>query len=118
MRVTVTGLVALAVAATLATAQELAPNRRQFTVVAREGRFEPDWIRGGEGRPRDHPSAQRRGAVQLRHRRLPADEAGGSGETVSFQFRADQVGRFVYYCSLSSQPQCAEMRGTLVVAER
>ena len=32
--------------------------------------------RGGQGRPRDHPSAQRRGAVQLRHRRLPADEAG------------------------------------------
>jgi plastocyanin len=42
----------------------------------------------------------------------------GNGQTVTFQFRADQVGRFVYYCSLSSDPQCAEMKGALVVTER
>ena len=27
----------------------------------------------------------------------------GAGETISFEFRADQAGRFVYYCSLSSE---------------
>jgi heme/copper-type cytochrome/quinol oxidase subunit 2 len=100
------------------TAQELAPNRRQFTVVAREGRFEPDRI---EVVKDDLVT------IHLRSEGAPYSFAiddyrlmkrAGSGETVSFQFRADQVGRFVYYCSLSSQPQCAEMRGTLVVAER
>ena len=42
----------------------------------------------------------------------------GAGESVTFAFRADQVGRFAYYCSLASNDQCRTMRGTLVVAER
>ena len=42
----------------------------------------------------------------------------GSGETVTFEFRADQAGTFTYYCNLTSDPRCRDMKGTLVVAER
>ena len=42
----------------------------------------------------------------------------GAGETITFEFRADQAGRFEYYCSLSSDAQCRTMKGTLVVAGR
>jgi heme/copper-type cytochrome/quinol oxidase subunit 2 len=106
--------------ATLATAaaQELAPNRRSVTVVARDGKFEPDRIEVVKNdlvtialRSEGAPYSFAIDAYRLMKR-------AGSGETVTFQFRADQVGRFVYYCSLSNDPQCADMKGTLVVAER
>ena len=109
----------VAIAATLATsAQEVAPNRRAFTVVARDGRFEPDRIEVVKDdlvtialRSEGAPYSFAIDAYRLMKR-------AGSGETVTFQFRADQVGRFVYYCSLSSDPQCTDMKGALVVTER
>ena len=42
----------------------------------------------------------------------------GSGESITFEFRVDQAGTFEYYCTLSSDPQCRTMKGTLVVAGR
>jgi heme/copper-type cytochrome/quinol oxidase subunit 2 len=116
-RVFVVGLCLAALTAPGA-AQEAAPNRRTFTVVARDGRFEPaqlDVVKDdlitihlrSEGAPHSFAID----AYRLMKR-------AGSGETVTFQFRADRAGRFAYYCSLSSQPQCRDMQGTLVVAER
>ncbi len=37
------------------------------------------------------------------------------GQPVTFQFRADQAGKFVYYCNLTTDERCKEMRGELVV---
>ncbi len=37
------------------------------------------------------------------------------GQPVTFQFRADRPGTFTYYCSLTSDERCREMRGQLVV---
>ena len=37
---------------------------------------------------------------------------------MTFEFRADQAGTFTYYCNLTSEPRCRDMKGTLVVAER
>ena len=31
------------------------------------------------------------------------------------EFRADEVGRFPFYCSMRADPGCAEMRGELIV---
>ncbi|HVG84064.1 MAG TPA: hypothetical protein VM820_06075, partial [Vicinamibacterales bacterium] len=39
----------------------------------------------------------------------------GSGQTISFEFRADQAGAFAFYCNLTSDPGCRDMKGTLVV---
>jgi cytochrome c oxidase subunit 2 len=37
------------------------------------------------------------------------------GGTVTFEFRADEVGRFPFYCSMRADAGCEEMRGELIV---
>lgn len=37
------------------------------------------------------------------------------GKPVSFSFRADQPGRFRFYCNLTAEDRCKEVQGTLVV---
>src|SRR5262245_18107874 len=39
----------------------------------------------------------------------------GAGQTVMFEFRADRAGRFPFYCSLSQDAKCRDMKGTLTV---
>ena len=39
----------------------------------------------------------------------------GAGQSVTFEFRADQPGEHVFYCNLSQDERCRNMRGTLVV---
>ncbi len=40
------------------------------------------------------------------------------GHPVTFEFRADQAGTFTYYCNLTTDDRCKEMRGELVVKPR
>ncbi len=37
------------------------------------------------------------------------------GGSVTFEFRADEVGRFPFYCSLRADPGCEATRGELIV---
>ena len=39
----------------------------------------------------------------------------GAGQSVTFEFRADQPGEHVYYCNLTQDEKCRTMRGVLVV---
>ena len=39
----------------------------------------------------------------------------GAGQTVTFEFRADQAGTFTFYCNLSQDAKCKDMKGTLTV---
>lgn len=39
----------------------------------------------------------------------------GAGQTVVFEFRADQTGRFPFYCNLTQDDRCRQMKGELVV---
>ena len=39
----------------------------------------------------------------------------GAGQTVVFEFRADRAGTFPYYCNLTQDDKCRQMRGELVV---
>jgi heme/copper-type cytochrome/quinol oxidase subunit 2 len=39
----------------------------------------------------------------------------GIGQTVTFEFRADQSGQFAFYCNLSQDSKCKEMKGNLSV---
>jgi heme/copper-type cytochrome/quinol oxidase subunit 2 len=39
----------------------------------------------------------------------------GAGQSVTFEFRADRAGEYPYYCNLSQDERCRNMRGTLVV---
>ena len=38
-----------------------------------------------------------------------------SGQSVTFEFRADQPGNHGIYCALSTDPKCKDMKGTLTV---
>jgi len=38
-----------------------------------------------------------------------------AGQTITFEFRADQSGPFTFYCNLSQDAKCKEMKGTLTV---
>ncbi|HOC18325.1 MAG TPA: cupredoxin domain-containing protein [Vicinamibacterales bacterium] len=40
------------------------------------------------------------------------------GHPVVFEFRAEKVGNFPYYCNLAADPECKKMRGELVVRRR
>ncbi|HEY7056850.1 MAG TPA: cupredoxin domain-containing protein [Vicinamibacterales bacterium] len=39
----------------------------------------------------------------------------GAGQSVTFEFRADQPGSFDYYCNLSIDSKCKTMKGKLIV---
>jgi plastocyanin len=38
-----------------------------------------------------------------------------NGQSVVFEFRADEPGRFTYYCNLTQDERCKQMKGELVV---
>ncbi|BCS34539.1 hypothetical protein TBR22_A37670 [Luteitalea sp. TBR-22] len=89
--------------------------RRSFTITARKYAFEPEVI-----------DVRRNDVVRLTitsadiahsftvdayriQKRIPP---GGS---VTFEFRADEVGRFPFYCSMRADEGCQEMQGELIV---
>jgi heme/copper-type cytochrome/quinol oxidase subunit 2 len=39
----------------------------------------------------------------------------GQGQTVTFEFRADKTGPHMFYCNLSFDEKCKDMKGTLTV---
>lgn len=99
-------------------AQEQAPNRREFTVTARDHRYEPDRLEVSQDdlvkitlRSDDRPYSLVIDAYRIVKR-------AGGGQAVTFEFRADQAGTFPFYCNLTSDPEYASMRGTLVVKGR
>lgn len=117
-RMLLAALAVLPLLAVNAASQDVAPNRRAFTVVARDGHFEP---------ARLDVSKNDLVTITLRSEGAPHSFAidayrvmkrAGAGETISFEFRADQAGRFVYYCSLSGEEPPRSMQGTLMVADR
>jgi heme/copper-type cytochrome/quinol oxidase subunit 2 len=95
--------------------QDQAPGRREVKLLARDYQFIPNKIEvtqddlvrvmfTSEGRPTSF-------AVDA-YRIL---KRAGANQTIVFEFRADQAGTFSFYCSLTSDRQCREMKGTLVV---
>jgi heme/copper-type cytochrome/quinol oxidase subunit 2 len=38
-----------------------------------------------------------------------------NGQSVTFEFRADEAGRFTFYCNLTQDERCRQMKGELVV---
>jgi heme/copper-type cytochrome/quinol oxidase subunit 2 len=101
-----------------AAGQEEAPNRREFTITAREFRFSPDRL---EVTQDDLVKVTIRSedvaySLTIDHyrvsRRVPA---GGS---TTFEFRADSPGTFTFYSNLTSDPRHTKMSGQLVVRPR
>jgi heme/copper-type cytochrome/quinol oxidase subunit 2 len=47
--------------------------------------------------------------------RYRISKRAGAGQTVVFEFRADQAGTFDFYCNLTQEPRCRDMKGQLIV---
>jgi heme/copper-type cytochrome/quinol oxidase subunit 2 len=99
-------------------AQDQAPNRREFTIVARDFHYSPDRI---EVMQDDLVKVTIR-SEDIAHsftideyRIVKRVAAGGS---TTFEFRADRAGTFPFYCNLTSEPGHAQERGQLVVRSK
>jgi heme/copper-type cytochrome/quinol oxidase subunit 2 len=99
-------------------AQEQAPGRSQFTLLAREYRYVPDRIEVAQDdlvrltiRSEDITYSFTIDEYRI-VRRVPA-----GGET-TFEFRADRPGTFRFYSNLTSDTAHAAMQGQLVVRPR
>lgn len=111
----IVALAAACTAAALPYRQEQTPNRRDVAIVAFESRFEPDRI---------EVSQDDLVRITLKSDKLPRTFAIDAfriskrvpgGESITFEFHANQPGTFSFYCNLTSVPACREMKGTLVV---
>jgi heme/copper-type cytochrome/quinol oxidase subunit 2 len=93
-------------------------DRRRFSVRGRKYRFEPARLEVNENdlvridfEAEDIPHSFTLDAYRIVKRARP-------GAGVSFEFRADQAGSFPFYCSLTIDDGCRDMRGELVVRPR
>ena len=96
-------------------AQEQAPNRREFTLVARDHIFTPNKLEVSQDDlvKVTFTSEERPATFAIDAYRI-IKRAGG-GQTITFEFRADQAGTFTFYCNLTGDEGCRDMKGTLVV---
>jgi heme/copper-type cytochrome/quinol oxidase subunit 2 len=99
----------------IAAAQEPSQNRREFTIVAKDHVFTPDQLDVSQDdlvkitlRSDDRPTSFAIDAYRIVKR-----AAGGT--SITFEFRADRPGTFTFYCSLTTDPGCKDMKGTLTV---
>jgi len=98
--------------------QDQAPNRPEFTLVARGYRYAPDRLEVVQDdlvrltiRSEDFTYSFAIDEYRI-VRRIPA------GETTTFEFRADRAGTFRFYSNLTGEGGHADMQGQLVVRAR
>lgn len=99
-------------------AQDQAPNRPEFTIVAKDFHYSPERIEVTQDdlvklTIRSEDLAHSFAIDEYRIvKRVPA---GGS---TTFEFRADRAGTFRFYCNLTSEAGHAQMHGELVVRSK
>ena len=97
------------------TAQEPSQNRREFTIVAKAHVFTPNKLDVSQDdlvkinlRSEDVPVSFAIDAYRI-VKRVPGKTS------ITFEFRADQPGTFAFYCNLTTDAECKEMKGILSV---
>ena len=110
------GTVVAAASSALAAAQE--PVRHDLTVKARKYQYSVARIDVAQGDivvitlvAEDVPHSFAIDEYRIAKRAAP-------GKPVTFQFRADRAGTFTYYCDLTADEGCKEMRGHLVISTK
>lgn len=98
-----------------AAGQEPQQNRRDFTIVAKDHTFTPNKLDVSQDdlvkitlRSEDVPVSFAIDAYRL-IKRVPGKSS------ITFEFRADQAGTFSFYCNLTIDKACKDMKGTLNV---
>lgn len=98
--------------------QDRAPNRREVALVARDYTFIPNRIEVTQDDLVRITLTSERHATSFAVDAYRILKRAGAGQTIVFEFRADQTGEFPFYCSLTSAPRCKDMKGVLVVAPK
>jgi heme/copper-type cytochrome/quinol oxidase subunit 2 len=94
------------------------PNRREFTIVAKDFHYTPDRIEVTQDdlvKLTIRSADAAHGFAIDEYRIVKRIPAGGS---TTFEFRADRAGTFPFYCNLTSEPGHQAERGQLVVKGR
>jgi len=98
--------------------QEPAQNRREFTIVAKDHTFTPNKLDVSQDdlvkitlRSEDVPASFAIDAYRI-IKRVPGKSS------ITFEFRADQAGTFPFYCNLTVDKECKDMRGVLNVRSK
>ena len=98
--------------------QEQAPNRREFTITAKNYEFSPERIEVTQDdlvKITLRSSDEAHSFVIDGYRIMKRVPAGGS---TTFEFRADRTGTFAFYCSMTNAEGHSRMKGELVVSAR
>jgi cytochrome c oxidase subunit II len=88
---------------------------RAFTVTARRYAFSPARIEVREGDIVKITLVAEDIAHSFTIDEYRISKRASPGRSVTFEFCADRVGRFVFYCSLTAEEGCQTMRGELIV---
>jgi heme/copper-type cytochrome/quinol oxidase subunit 2 len=99
-------------------AQDQAPNRREFSVKARDYRFVPSRLEVTQDDLVKVTVQSEDVAYSLTIDEYRLSKRVPAGGTTTLEFRADQVGTFTFYSNMTNDPRHAQMRGELVVRAR
>jgi cytochrome c oxidase subunit 2 len=98
-----------------AAGQDQPPNRREFTVTAKEFHFTPARIEVGRNDLVKLTVRSEDGAYSLTIDAYRISKKVPAGGSTTFEFLADRAGTFPYYSNLTSDSRHSQMRGELVV---
>jgi len=101
-----------------AAAQTQGPTERPFTLTARRYSFTPQKLEVFQGDLVRIELSTADIAHSLTIDNYRISKRVGPGQPVTFEFRAEQVGTFPFYCNLLNEDGCRKMRGELVVKPR
>jgi cytochrome c oxidase subunit II len=98
--------------------QDAAQGQRAFTIVARKYAFAPVRLEVAQDDLVKVTLTSEDRATSFAVDAYRIAKRASGGETITFEFRADQPGTFTFYCNLTTDAGCKNMRGTLVVNKR
>ena len=101
-----------------AAAQEQAPNRREFTMTARDYRFTPARLEVTQDDLVKVTVQSQDVAYSLTIDEYRVSKRIPAGGSTTLEFRADRVGTFAFYSNMTSDSRHANMRGELIVRPR
>jgi cytochrome c oxidase subunit II len=95
--------------------QEQAPNRREFTVTARNYNFSPNRLEVTQDDLIKLTVQSEDVAYSLTIDEYRLSKRVPAGGSTTLEFRADRAGTFAFYSNLSNDARHSQMRGSLVV---
>jgi heme/copper-type cytochrome/quinol oxidase subunit 2 len=96
-------------------AQEQAPTRRPVTIVAKDFRFEPDRVEVTQDDLVRVTVTSADVAYGFTIDKFRISKRVPAGESITFEFRADQAGPADFYSNMTNDARHAKMRGQLIV---